>query len=64
MYVNGNQIVLQNEITLKEFLKKEGYDPLKVAVEKNGCIVPGKSYETEPLTDEDRLEIVTFVGGG
>jgi len=64
MYANGKQIPLQDNISLYEFLKKEGYDLLRVAVEKNGNIVPRKSYETEILNDSDKLEIVHFVGGG
>ena len=64
MYVNGRQIIIQNEISINEFLVKEGYDTQKVAVEKNGSIVPKKSFETEMLSDNDKLEIVAFVGGG
>ena len=64
MHVNGKQITLKNEISLNEFLKKEGYDTQRVAVEKNGIIIPKKSFETEMLSDNDKLEIVCFVGGG
>ena len=64
MYVNGKPITLQNEISINEFLKREGYDVQKVAVEKNGGIVPKKSFETEMLYENDKLEIVSFVGGG
>ena len=64
MYVNGQQIVIQNEMPLNEFLKKQGYDVQKVAIEKNGIIVPKKSFETETLTDNDKIEVVSFVGGG
>ncbi len=35
-----------------------------IAVEKNGKIVPGEKYSTEPLVDGDRVEIIHFVGGG
>ncbi|MCL2294787.1 MAG: sulfur carrier protein ThiS [Spirochaetes bacterium] len=64
MYVNGKEISVQNKISLYEFLNKEGYEIQRVAVEKNGNIVPRKSYETEVLSDKDKLEIVCFVGGG
>jgi thiamine biosynthesis protein ThiS len=64
MLVNGQQKKLEKEIPLSEFLKKEGYDSERVAVEKNGAIVPKKSYETVMLSDNDKLEIVCFVGGG
>ena len=64
MYVNGRQITLRDDISLNDFLIKEGYDTERVAVEKNGSIVPKKFFETEMLSDGDKLEIVSFVGGG
>jgi len=64
MIVNGKEIVLQKESSIMEFLEKEGYDPTKVAVEKNGGIVPKIKFETEILSDNDKMEIVCFVGGG
>lgn len=64
MYVNGQQITIQDEISVNEFLKKEGYDAQKVAVEKNGNIIPKKFFETEMLSGNDKVEIVSFVGGG
>ena len=64
MYVNGQQTVIKNGVTLYEFLIEEGYDTQSVAVEKNGNIVPKKTFETEALQDDDKLEIVRFVGGG
>jgi len=64
MYVNGQQKIIQKEISIIEFLEKEGYDIHKVAVEKNGSIVPKKDFKTEMLSDSDKIEIVSFVGGG
>ena len=39
-------------------------DPAKVAVERNGDIVPRSTLADAPLGDGDVLEIVHFVGGG
>lgn len=36
----------------------------RVAVEKNGEIVPRSQYSSTELTDGDALEIVVAVGGG
>jgi sulfur carrier protein len=36
----------------------------KVAIERNGEIVPRSRYADTPLADGDRLEIVVAVGGG
>ena len=50
--------------TLKEFLYSTAYKDKSVAVEYNGELVSRDAYETIVLTAADRLEIVTFVGGG
>ena len=41
-----------------------GLDVRKVAVERNLEIVPKSRYGQTPLADGDRIEIVSFVGGG
>ena len=41
-----------------------GLDPRKVAVERNLEIVPRSTYADTPVMDGDRIEIVTFIGGG
>ena len=64
MYVNGQEVSVPGGISLSEFLEKEGYNAQRVAVEKNGTIVLRKLFETERLSDSDKLEIVSFVGGG
>ncbi|UZQ51152.1 sulfur carrier protein ThiS [Clostridium kluyveri] len=64
MKVNGIFIPLKEEITLLYFLKKNGYNPRKVAVEVNGKIVPRATYADIQLVDLDTVEIVHFVGGG
>ena len=45
-------------------LKELGHDPQRVAVEKNGTIIPRAQFAEEKLTDADHLEVVCFVGGG
>ena len=41
-----------------------GLKPEKVAVERNGTIVPRSTLAEAPLAEGDVLEIVHFVGGG
>lgn len=36
----------------------------RIAIERNGEIVPRSIWEQVPLQDGDKLEIVQFVGGG
>ena len=41
-----------------------GLDARKVAVERNLEIVPRSAYGRTPIADGDRIEIVSFIGGG
>lgn len=50
--------------TIREMLSAADYDPARVAVERNGEIVPRAQYDAVVLTDGDSLEVVSFVGGG
>lgn len=36
----------------------------RVAVAVNGAVVPRSTWDTHPLNDDDRVEIVHAVGGG
>jgi sulfur carrier protein len=36
----------------------------RIAVEHNGEIVPRSTWSTSQLSDNDRVEVVHFVGGG
>ncbi|MCL1880948.1 MAG: sulfur carrier protein ThiS [Oscillospiraceae bacterium] len=64
MIVNGEKINVDGEIVLSEFLRKQNYSEERVAVEKNGNIVPKKDFKQTKLSSQDKLEIVSFVGGG
>ena len=50
--------------TLTEYLATTEYDPKRIAVERNGEIVPKAQYGETVLLDGDTVEIVSFVGGG
>ncbi|MCL2689966.1 MAG: sulfur carrier protein ThiS [Chitinispirillia bacterium] len=64
MIVNGKETALLDDISLKEYLEKNGYDLTRIAVEKNGTIIQRQLFETERLCNGDKIEIVSFVGGG
>ena len=61
--VNGTELALTGR-TVAEYLATTGYDPKRIAVERNGDIVFKSQYEITVLEDGDSLEIVSFVGGG
>ena len=62
--INGKEHSISGCSSLMDYLSGAGYNPDRIAVEKNGEIVPKSEYEKTMLTDCDTLEIVEFVGGG
>jgi thiamine biosynthesis protein ThiS len=64
MKVNGTAMTLTEKQSLQEFLTAQNYDITRIAVERNGEIVPKATYPNVMLDNEDTLEIVRFVGGG
>ena len=64
MKLNGQQIHLQAPVALQALLEEHGSHSLRIAVERNGDIVPKSDYATTMITDDDTLEVVSFVGGG
>ncbi len=53
-----------NAQTIADLARELELAPEKVAVERNGEIVPRSTLEEAPLAQGDTLEIVHFVGGG
>ena len=62
--VNGKQIRLTSEMSVADYLEENNYQINRIAVEMNEEILPKYSYSETMLKDGDRLEVVTFVGGG
>jgi len=51
-------------MTVMEYVSAKGYRTNRIAVERNGQIVPKSAYESTVIKDGDSLEVVSFVGGG
>lgn len=62
--MNGECLEHMDGRTLSECLAGTKFDPARIAVEKNGQIVPKRLYAETVLQDGDVLEVVSFVGGG
>lgn len=63
IFVNGEACEATSK-TVAAYLIGSGYDVRRVAVEYNGAILPKCDYDKTELQSGDRLEIVSFVGGG
>ncbi len=62
--VNGSPQQLEARINLVQLLANMQLSGKRVAVERNGEIVPRSQYAQVELLDGDQLEIVVAVGGG
>ncbi len=63
IHINGTASAIAGK-TLAEYLAATQYDPKRIAVERNGQIVPKAQYGETVFQDGDNIEIVSFVGGG
>ena len=61
--INGQLIDAAGK-TLMEYLDTTTYNPQRIAVERNGEIVPKAQYSNTILQDNDVIEVVSFVEGG
>ena len=62
--VNGERRRFDGALDVARLLERLELAGRKVAVERNGEIVPRSRYAATALADGDRLEIVVAVGGG
>lgn len=63
IYINGTEIC-KTSVRLCDYLKENGLNEKRIAVELNGEILPKAKYSDTTFCDGDRIEIVNFVGGG
>jgi len=62
--VNGETMELPEGLTVSTLLQHLGVRAERIAVERNGEVVKQAQHREQKLAPGDRLEIVTFVGGG
>jgi sulfur carrier protein len=62
--INGQSRRLSSAITCEQLLADMALTGKRIAIERNGEIVPRGRYSETQLADGDNLEIVVAVGGG
>ena len=62
--LNGKKVVIKSDYSLFDILKKYKLTNKKVAIELNGAIVTKTNYKKKYLKNNDKIEIVHFIGGG
>jgi thiamine biosynthesis protein ThiS len=64
LLLNGEERDFADIASIADLVSALGLDARKVAVERNLEIAPRSTYADTILADGDRIEIVTFIGGG
>ena len=62
--INGENRQFAAPLTLAGLVTELELTGKRIAIERNGEIVPRSQHANTPLADGDRLEIVVAVGGG
>lgn len=64
VYVNGESRELSGPLSLAELITQLDLPAARIAVELNRAVVRRKDWDTTMLQNDDRIEVVHFVGGG
>ena len=66
MYIvlNGKKFSINEKDTINILLKKIDIKSSKVAIEVNKVVIPKEKYRDFKFKKNDKVEVVTFIGGG
>lgn len=64
LIINGEARQFPQEFTVSALIEHIGYSGKRIAIERNGEIVPKSQHGSTTLISGDQLEIVVAVGGG
>ena len=62
--LNGQERDIPEGSSIADLLQLAGYGERRVAVERNGEIVPRSQHAQTPVAAADHLEVVHAIGGG
>jgi sulfur carrier protein len=61
--VNGKPESVASE-SIAAYIRTKGMNPKALVVEHNGRVIAQEQWDRTPLCQGDRLELLSFVGGG
>ena len=62
--LNGKKFSINEKDTINILLKKIDIKSSKVAIEVNKVVSPKEKYRDFKFKKNDKVEVVTFIGGG
>jgi len=62
--INGKEEIIEQDATIAGLIAQKALNPATVIVEYNYDLIKKETWEDIVLKEDDRLEILRFVGGG
>ena len=62
--INGEAREVPDNLTLEALIHQLELVPERLAIERNREVVRRSDWPQTPLAEDDRIEIIHFVGGG
>ena len=68
LWINGDkhtfELASADNLSVAQVVFKLGWSAQRVAIELNGQVVAKKDHENTAVKHDDKIEIVTLIGGG
>ena len=64
IFINGEARELEGVETLSNLLDTLGLPKQRIAIEVNRKVIRKQEWDTAVIADQDKIEIIHFVGGG
>ena len=62
--INGQPQQFESAMNVSQLIEHLALQGKRIAIERNGEIVPRSQFSEQQLNDGDQLEVVVAVGGG
>lgn len=62
--INGDLFTFEQEDSITSILESLELDPQRVVVERNQSLIKQDDFDNQIVREDDRLELLEFVGGG
>ncbi|AGC89723.1 sulfur carrier protein ThiS [Staphylococcus warneri] len=62
--INGDLFTFEQEDSITSILESLELDPQRVVVEHNQSLIKQDDFDNQIVREDDRLELLEFVGGG
>lgn len=64
LIINGKEEIIDTDLTISEFVATKSLNPNVIVIELNAQIIDRANWDKIQLSDGDKLEVISFVGGG